>query len=186
MGNAKAQQLAVRLKDDGVWKTANLKMQGIPYSVASTVANTGYGVKGRPVDETVLLDRVSDAWETMLANHDRPLDEPMFRHYAYVLAVPKAKYIEYRVKDPEEKALKIFREVWPVDHALAAMCANHVLVHAGIGLFGIYPRQLKELETNMSSGGSRVEQYLRDNAVELAPSGLTRERMKALGRGSQQ
>ncbi|WP_190972835.1 hypothetical protein [Bifidobacterium rousetti] len=41
MGNAKAQQLAVRLKDDGVWKTANLKMQGIPYSVASTVANTG-------------------------------------------------------------------------------------------------------------------------------------------------
>lgn len=186
MDNAKARQLAVRLKDDGVWKTANLKMGGIPYSVASTVANTGYAVAGRPVDETVLLDRVSNAWETMLANCGRPLDGPMFRRYASVLAVHGTQYHESGITDPESRAVKVFIALWPVDRALAAICANHVLVHAGIGLFGVYPRQVGDLESSLAEGGDAAADYLKDNAVELVPGGLTRERMRSIGEGSQQ
>lgn len=182
MIDTEARRLAVRLKDDGIWKTANLRMRNVPFSAASTVANTGYGVQGRPVEETVLLYRISNAWETMLANNDRPLDEPMFQWYASLLGVSGAEYIACDAADPERQAAETFARLWSASPELAAISANHILVHADVGLFGVYPRQVGELEASMASQ-DRLERYVKDNAVELAPSGLTRERMRIHGEG---
>ncbi|MBT1162782.1 hypothetical protein [Bifidobacterium sp. SO1] len=172
--------LAERLKDDTVWKTANLTGLNVPYDSASTVALKGIGLKGRPVEETILLYRLANAWDTMLANPNHPLDGDMFDCYRTILGSPEGIRSPERMSSPtEETAIEEFIRIYPKDPLLAAICANHLLVNGNIGLLAVYPRQSNELKTRTEDGDSNWIGY---HAIELLPGGLTRERMKEYGR----
>lgn len=169
--------LAEQLKADSIWKTASLLGVDVPFSAAASVAGSGVGCAGRPIGETMLLDRLSEAWETMMANAGRPLDGTMFAYYRNLLSSPRdLRQPMVPARDAEDTAIGLFLGLWPRDRILAAMTANHVLVHAGVGLFGMYPRQLPEFESILDRSAKDAVSYLRDNAVELLPGGLTRRR----------
>lgn len=171
-------RLAIRLKDDTVWKTANLLGQDVPYSSAATVVNRGVGLRGRPVDETVMLYRLSNALETIIANPAHELDAPFFNYLKSQLGSSEDIHMPAMPSsEAEKKATDAFLELWPQDRLLAAICANHLLVNANIGLFGIYPEQLGEMEKAMSESRKAAETFVHDDAVELIPGGLTRVRM---------
>lgn len=172
--------LAERLKDDTVWKTANLTGLNVPYASASTVALKGIGLKGRPVKETILLYRLTNAWDTLLANPGHPLDADMFEYYRTILGSSEGIRSPEGMPGPtEETSIEEFIRLCPKDPFLAPMCANHLLVNGNIGLLAVYPRQSNELKTRAEHGDSNWIGY---HAIELLPGGLTRERMKEYGR----
>ena len=178
MNDNPAHLLAVRLKDDSVWKTANLAAP-TPYRTAATIALTGRTIGGRPVDETILCHRLTLAWNTLLANDDRPLTTPLRRRYAELLVEHDADTLPTD-HDPERAALLTFLHLWPTAPLLGALYASHLLIHAHIGLFGMYPRQVNEFRTLADKEDTALA-WLRRQAVELVPGGLTRERMEQHG-----
>lgn len=170
-------RLAIRLKDDSVWKISNLSGTVIPYKAAAGIVHHGKGLAGRPVEETVLLYRLSNALETTIANADHPLDEDLFDCFKEQLGASKDIPLPDHTNPTEENATDMFMELWNQDRILAAVCANHLLVEGGIGLFGTYPDQLPALESAIGDSNEAAISYIHDNAVELLPGGLTRNRM---------
>lgn len=165
--------LAERMRDDLVWKTANLVMP-VGFGVASFLAIEGLTSPGMSVAMVDLLGRICDAVNLLAANPDHPLDDAVYHWYCDRFAVRNAPKRPVS-GDDEAAAIRVLLALWPYDRPFAAMCANQMLVHARIGLFGVYPRQVADLNTAIDDGTGM--EYVREHGIQLAPQGLTRDRM---------
>lgn len=166
-----ARELARRKADDVIWRTASLAMP-VDYAAAWGVWHQGYGIRGHPVAETVLLYSLSRVWSLLLERCGGPLDAALAERYARMLPAAPAP-LPPASGDAEDDALAALAALWAHDRLLAAVCANHILVHGGVGLFAPAPERSLELED--AARGGYLRAWARECAVQLAPGGLTRE-----------
>lgn len=167
--------LVRQLEDDCVWKTVNL-VSPVDFGVASFMAKEGLTSHGMSVRQVDLLGRVCDAWSMLIRCESLALDERMFNRYRDIFSSPSlALPNEER---SEDEAIRAFLALWASDRLLAALCANHMLVHARIGMLVVFPSQVAELEQTIERGNAK--RFLRDHGIELFPTGLTREELQRI------
>lgn len=167
--------LVRQLEDDCVWKTVNL-VSPVDFGVASFMAKEGLTSHGMSVRQVDLMGRVCDAWSMLIRCESLALDERMFNRYRDIFSSPSlALPNEER---SEDEAIRAFLALWASDHLLAALCANHMLVHARIGMLAVFPSQVAELEQTIERGNAK--RFLRDHGIELFPTGLTREELQRI------
>lgn len=169
--------MANRLRADTVWKTVNL-VRSLDWGVVSYLVDTGLTPRRMPVDDVDLIGRVNDAFGLMLANPDHPLDAVMagrFAQYAGGPASPPSK------GGGEEGAISSFLALQNINPVLGALYANHILLHDSIGQLGIPPKRLDAFRKTLRNGSGH--DFLKDEAIELAPGGLTRAKRRRYDQG---
>ncbi|MCH9275610.1 hypothetical protein JS533_004890 [Bifidobacterium amazonense] len=167
--------LARRLKSDSVWKLVNLEIP-VAYGSAAAVASEGIADGDMTVVQVDLCGRISDAWELMLANWDKPLSD-VYPHYASIFGSAT------KLPDTEKNSqswMNVLTGLWGDNRVLAALCSNHVLVHTNIGLLGVNPKNADRLVEAVEHDR---KDWLERHAIERIPGGLTLARMEEMHHG---
>lgn len=158
-----ALELAKRKGDDAVWKIANLKYR-LPYPSVSYLYDTGLTGVRMPVDTVDGLSRLCDAWRLLIRCGAKPLTISVFEHYRDLLG----EDMGYPGHLHDEKSvLRFFARHHGASPFLSAILANHVLVATDVGLLAPPVKACLDDET-----------WLSRHAIEMAPHGLTRERIE--------
>ncbi|MBT1161697.1 hypothetical protein [Bifidobacterium sp. SO1] len=165
-----ALRLAYQLSDDTIWRLLLLIDGRVKYTSVTSILNSGIAVPGRPVSETVLIYPTVRAWNAMLERSRHPLESDDIREYARLLGLHDPQPGIPSSGDAERLSFDLLRILWSADPRLAAICANHVLIHADIGLFAPpadNPNGIASILTD-----DRFDEYA-DACVERLPGGLT-------------
>ena len=156
--------------DDVTWRTIRLDCD-VPYATVASIFHAELTPPGATVAQTVRIYPLTHAFQLMTALSSRPLDAETMGAYRRSLGLAdETPPPDLPPEAGERAAWRLLRALWAESIDWATLCADHMLMHARIGLFRPPPgMDAPALRAALDDYG----RFRRDMVI-TPPDGLTR------------
>lgn len=120
--------------DDVTWRTIRLDSD-IPYATVASIFHAELTPPGATVAQTVRTYPLTHAFQLMIARSALPLDAEAMLDYRRRLGLRDHDTPPPPAVVGERGAWMLLRSLWDESADWATLCADHMLMHAHIGLF---------------------------------------------------
>lgn len=163
--------LGKRLFDDTIWKIMLLSDPDVPFNQVRPMVNAGLVRAGTRVSTVVLATRVEHALGMAITHAIHPFTLQDARVYAEQLHEPDSGV-------PNTTDYVTILKACADRPALGAICANHLLMHQGEGVFAIDRHDTQNYLQSLAGDNDGLRRFVENHAVERIPGGLTWEKAR--------